>query len=481
MILKHTVVLPEPKPFQKELLDALLSGEVMDGAFLVHRGFGKSHVLRTAVALTALYLCSTLSYSEILIAGPGEKHLASIHWGLFKEDLESFTNIKICKFKETNNEIFFDLGGRVCRIMFRGCARGEKFNIRGCHPHVVFVDEHDETNFNMISEALTPARVAYKAPVFYLGTPKRLKPGEPPLTEWEKENLLRKKAEKFADLRAAGDKSYMGMVLSIDDTGAENDPDVKRIISNMSPVDYRVEMLLEDDVLDGDSYYGSEMLKMQKEGRMEDVNYRSELPVYAAMDIGVADRGVILFFQFFNSRTNIVDMIHAKNTPMRHLFVEMKRRFPLMGAVFVPVDAKKKEQWDGEYRFLRKAREFVSQSYGCRFERLTKTPNKIVEIVDTRDQMRGVAINPRTCHVLIERLKIYGPKDTSMTPRPCDYSDAFRYALRAADRVRNDFTTIVADYNELRARYLYQQAGLKIPVRERSRERTTYSFEEEDF
>jgi hypothetical protein len=66
------------------------------------------------------------------------------------------------------------------------------------------------------------------------------------------------------------------------------------------------------------SYYGAEIAKATKEGRITSVEWDESLPVFTVWDIGYTDDTCILFFQVLRGEVRIIDAYHASGRDIEH-------------------------------------------------------------------------------------------------------------------------------------------------------------------
>lgn len=66
------------------------------------------------------------------------------------------------------------------------------------------------------------------------------------------------------------------------------------------------------------SYYGAEIGRMEREGRITDVRHDPRYPVFTAWDIGFSDDTAIWFYQVIDGRVRIIDYYYASGQGVAH-------------------------------------------------------------------------------------------------------------------------------------------------------------------
>ena len=154
-----------------------------------------------------------------------------------------------------------------------------------------------------------------------------------------------------------------------------------------------------DSPLEG-AYYGAEMEKAQKEGRICDIKYDPKLPVETAWDIGVRDSTAIIFFQRFLNEIRIIDYYENSGEGLKHYVKHLQSKDYLYRKHFGPHDIAVREWSSGNSRLE------AARHMGLRF-----TVTQRHEIVDGIEQVRSVLprciFNGVACERLIDALRAY--------------------------------------------------------------------------
>lgn len=123
---------------------------------------------------------------------------------------------------------------------------------------------------------------------------------------------------------------YFVQVLTVDDTrkpvlddngdpviDKHGKPVVQRIISDEDIQEQR-DMNVPEEIIQQEyycsfeagrvgAYYSEAMAKLEKEGRIEQIDYNPNLPLYTAWDIGFSDSMAIWYFQIDNKKINVIE------------------------------------------------------------------------------------------------------------------------------------------------------------------------------
>lgn len=91
------------------------------------------------------------------------------------------------------------------------------------------------------------------------------------------------------------------------------------------------------------SYYGAELARAEREGRIAAVPVDPALPVHTAWDLGVGDSTAIWFWQATGRSIRIVDYYEAHGEGLKHYAAVIKAKRYRPGTDWVPHDAKVRE------------------------------------------------------------------------------------------------------------------------------------------
>ncbi len=194
-----------------------------------------------------------------------------------------------------------------------------------------------------------------------------------------------------------------------------------------------------------DAYYYAECIsKAYEDGRMLQTSlYDALAPVYVAMDIGVNDLTVMIFFQIVHGEIRIIDYYEDKNKGVDFYskFLLQDKKY-LYNSIFLPHDATHREGI------------IVENTYEREFKRLFAHTSTKFHVLKRSDLNLGIShakikfdravFNISKCKTLIDHLNKYRKKWNEPTGRyldePChdvhsNYADAFRYVCQAVTHI----------------------------------------------
>lgn len=167
--------------------------------------------------------------------------------------------------------------------------------------------------------------------------------------------------------------------------------------------------------------------------------YDALLPVYVAMDIGVNDLTVIIFFQVAHGEVRIFDYYEDKNkdVPFYAQFLLQDKRLHY-NTIFLPHDSTKRDPLD------------VSNSYERDFKRLFSGTNTRFHVLPKKDKQLSIShakilmdrcvFNNQKVKPLLDKIAKYRKKwneslgrymEEPMETISCHYADAFQYVAQA--------------------------------------------------
>lgn len=97
------------------------------------------------------------------------------------------------------------------------------------------------------------------------------------------------------------------------------------------------------------SYYGHHMSLMEAEGRINDVQWNSDLGVYTAWDLGASDSTCIWFYQKVGDSVHIIDYYEVSGAGMEHFRDLLESKPYRYSRHYMPHDADNKQQTGGQY------------------------------------------------------------------------------------------------------------------------------------
>lgn len=177
------------------------------------------------------------------------------------------------------------------------------------------------------------------------------------------------------------------------------------------------------------SYYGQQMRRAEREGRVTSVPYDEAVLVNTYWDLGVGDSMAIWFLQTVGKELHLIDYYENSGEGLGHYISQLKQRQYNYGEHWAPHDIKARELSTGKTR-LERAREM-----GINFREVANIPRD-----DGIDKARSIIsrcwFDKEKCAEGISALKNYRKeydekkkkyKDTPLHDWASDGADAFRY------------------------------------------------------
>lgn len=160
----------------------------------------------------------------------------------------------------------------------------------------------------------------------------------------------RNHCKKMLDM-ARTDPKWFAQVLTINDTGAVSQEAVEQQRKEYHALfgEDQGDALIEQEYYCSfeaailGAYWGKEMAKAEREGRICSVGYEQALPVHTAWDLGVGDSTAIWFFQVHGPDVRVIDHYEAHGYGVDHYVQVLKDKRYAYGNDYVPHDAKVRE------------------------------------------------------------------------------------------------------------------------------------------
>lgn len=100
------------------------------------------------------------------------------------------------------------------------------------------------------------------------------------------------------------------------------------------------------------AYFGAEMARLERDGRIQDVPINEKHPVHCVMDLGKTSNNPVILFQVYDSRPHIVDFYMPESDDLDDWCVDLRKR-GWNGTTYVPHDIMVTEWGSGKTRFDR--------------------------------------------------------------------------------------------------------------------------------
>lgn len=191
-------------------------------------------------------------------------------------------------------------------------------------------------------------------------------------------------------------------------------------------------------------YFADQITKAYGENRvLYSPLYDAILPVYVAMDIGVNDLTVIIFFQLAHGEIRIIDYYEDSNKGVDFYAKFLLQDKPyLYNTIFLPHDSTKRDPLDTSNTYERDFRRLFSAT-ATKFHVLPKMDLQL-SISNSKMKLSRCVFNASRVKPLIDRLVKYRKKWSEPQGRYLEspqeginehYADAFRYVSQAVSHL----------------------------------------------
>lgn len=257
-------------------------------AILLHRRAGKTvfNVMNSiAQALNCTHKNPVCAY-----IGPTRDQTKKTAWAYYKDILSPLTRAGYVIFNESDLSIRFTPNNAYIYLL----SYENPDSIRGMYLDHVVLDEYQLAPLEMYDTIIRPMLIDRLGSVIFSGTPKG-------------RNQLYQMCERA---RTDPDWGYFSANWNETDVIPESEKIEIRKASLEEAVEQ--EYMLSFDAAVRGSFFGTQLAKMQEEGRIEDINIDPSFPVVAAWDIGF-DGTCIWLIQNIKGKKVIVDCIYYED------------------------------------------------------------------------------------------------------------------------------------------------------------------------
>lgn len=307
---------------------------------VLHRRAGKTvaalnHLQRDALRTNGAFFA---------YIAPTYKQAKMIAWDMIKEYSRVIPGIK---YNESELTVIYPNGSKI-----RLLGADNPDSLRGIALWGCVFDEYSQQPSNIFPEIVRPALADNKGYAIWIGTPK----GHNNFYELYQHSLQ--------------DDKWLGLLLTVEETGALDAEEVDDAKVIMSPDEFRQEFYCSFEAAIRGAYYSDQIEAMRREERITTVAYEPNLPVNTYWDLGVNDATTIIFVQFHNGQKRIIDYYENSGEGLAHYAKVLQDKGYVYGKHYAPHDIQVKELGTGLTR-LEQAR-----SLGINF---LITPNIKVE------------------------------------------------------------------------------------------------------
>lgn len=302
------------------------------------------------------------------------------------------------------------------RIRIHGADNPDR--LRGPYLDGCVLDENADMRPTVVGEVIRPMLADRRGWMTYIGTPKG-------------------RGEFFQVYdRATRDPDWFALMLRASETGILPADELESASKDMTPEQYAQEFECSFEAAILGAYFGKELAEAEREGRITDVPYDRDVPVYTAWDLGKGANMAVWMFQVVGQEIHVIDYHEGEHSDGIPQVVRELQSRPYQAAKFdwVPHDAKATEIGTGRTR--------IETMFSLKRTPKLIPDHKVMDGINAARLTLPKCWFDRTkCEAGIEALRQYAAEfDEKMraykdNPRPIHWSnhaaDAFRYLCMA--------------------------------------------------
>lgn len=258
-------------------------------------------------------------------------------------------------------------------------------SLRGLYFDGVVLDEFAQMRPSIWGEILRPALADRQGWAVFIGTPKG------------HNNFYKVWQESDKDPR------WFRFMLRASESNLLLPAELEDAAAGMSADQYDQEFECSFEAAILGAYYGQEMMRADKEGRISDVPYDYLAPVHTAWDLGYSDDTSIWFYQVIAGEVRVINHYSSNGKDVKHYGNYIKQKTYNYGFHHLPHDARAKTLASGGKSTIEQLAEILGM------ESLRVVPNLSVQdgIQAVRKMFPRVWFDAEKCHEGIESLRQY--------------------------------------------------------------------------
>ena len=289
---------------------------------VAHRRAGKT-VACVADLIDAALRCQNPDPRFAYVA-PFYVQAKDVAWGYLKRFTAPIDGVK---FNEAELRVDLPNGAR---IRLYGADNYDR--MRGVYLDGVVLDEYADMPPAAWTEVIRPALADREGWAVFIGTPKG-----------------RNEFFRIWEL-AQDDPSWFAMMLRASESGLVKQTELDDAAKDMTPEQYAQEFECSFDAAILGAYYGSDIARAEREGRVGMFPLDPLLPVHTAWDLGIGDSTAIWLWQAAPDGLRVIGHIEDHGKALPHYVGELSALGYRYGLDFVPHDAKARELGTGRTR-----------------------------------------------------------------------------------------------------------------------------------
>lgn len=409
----ETITIYSPRLWSKEFHERKTRWKVI----VAHRRCGKTtaslnHLIRDAL---------TIPKSKYAFISPTYKQSKNIAWDILKEHTHKIDGHS---FNESELRADFANGSR---ITLYGSDNPDA--LRGMGLWGVVYDEYSQQPSNVHSEIIRPALADHNGYAIWIGTPKG-KNDFYRLYEHSKDN-----------------EDWLGMLLTVDDTGIIDEKELEDSKEVMTPDEYNQEWYCSFEAAIKGAYYAEEIAKAREDNRITQVLYDNSIPVYTFWDLGISDAMAIGFFQKVNQEIRMIDYYEGIDKGLNHYAKVLQDKGYVYAKHIAPHDITVRELTTGKSRLE------IASDLGINFDVLPKL-GLSDGINAGRLMFRRLWVDEKKCQQWLDYIAQYRRewddakgmfKENPLHDFTSHAADMYRYAAIGENFMREDKGALLTD------------------------------------
>lgn len=272
---------------------------------------------------------------QVAYIAPTYSQAKRVAWGFFRHYTAPLEKAGLVKYWDTELRAEIDRGNDKATIYLLGAENPD--SIRGMYLDDAVLDEYATMPHRIWGEIVRPALADRRGSALWIGTPK----GHNHLYDVYTE--AKRKMEE--------NRNWYATLQKASESGVLDEEELSDLRGDMTEAQYRQE--LECDflaALEG-SYYGEDIAKAEREGRVCPVPYDTNGQVYTAWDLGMDDYMSIWFAQIVGGEIRLVDYYENQNEGLEHYVRYLKEKPYNYAEHLFPHDVRVRELSTGRSRF----------------------------------------------------------------------------------------------------------------------------------
>lgn len=257
---------------------------------VVHRRGGKTVACINDLIAQAVH--AKLPNSRYAYIAPFYSQAKSIAWDYLKR-YSAILNPKI-----NESELAIELPFNGARIRLFGADNDQA--LRGMYLDGVVLDEYADMRPRVWGQVIRPMLADRRGWAVFIGTPK----GHNDFYKIYKDSV--------------SDPAWFSLLLRVSESNLLSPNELKDAKKTMSDEEYKQEFECDFEAAIKGAVYGAQMAIAESQGRITEIAYDPDLPVYTSWDIGFDDSTSIWFWQIAFGEIRVIDYYENNNEGIEH-------------------------------------------------------------------------------------------------------------------------------------------------------------------